>query len=389
MADANPFETLINDLAKEIYSGKIGPHQIPAELSLRIGNHLNSALNEAIPPLKFGYTDPENRLAAKLRANIYSFAAAKSLEEMKKYNQLLLDNDGKVKPFKQYRDDCTKAGLVFNIGHLKTEREFALASAQTAVEWQQYNESEILQWSTIEDEKTCPICGPLDGVAYPKNNGFWKKISPPVHFHCRCRIIPAKETNEALMPAHKSIKDNKIPPYCQNNAGVTEVIFDNNYPMMNNLQKSDLSFDRTYNMPTAEHIYSTNEFKPAPEPSSPEQAYIDWHNMAKDAGEFDIKDLNGTSIHFDQEFYDKLLKKRTEGRWKMIPAFEEILKNPDEVWFFKGRIVSEQAENTAYIKYYKDEPYMIIANYDRATTAYPVDLKKLDAKRRGILMHRK
>ena len=37
-------------------------------------------------------------------------------------------------------------------------------------------------WVTRDDERTCPICGQLDGRIWQQGEGF----VPPVHDHCRC-----------------------------------------------------------------------------------------------------------------------------------------------------------------------------------------------------------
>ncbi len=38
------------------------------------------------------------------------------------------------------------------------------------------------RWATREDERVCPECGPLDGLAWPADEG----PSPPLHNNCRC-----------------------------------------------------------------------------------------------------------------------------------------------------------------------------------------------------------
>ena len=38
------------------------------------------------------------------------------------------------------------------------------------------------RWRTAEDERVCPECGPLDGIAWPEGDG----PVPPLHNHCRC-----------------------------------------------------------------------------------------------------------------------------------------------------------------------------------------------------------
>ncbi len=40
-------------------------------------------------------------------------------------------------------------------------------------------------WRTQEDERTCPICGQLDGEVLMAGEGY----VPPLHDHCRCRRI--------------------------------------------------------------------------------------------------------------------------------------------------------------------------------------------------------
>lgn len=50
-----------------------------------------------------------------------------------------------------------------------------------AVEWD--------QWRTAGDERTCPECGPLDGVSWERGSN--PLGSPPLHTNCRCMIVHA------------------------------------------------------------------------------------------------------------------------------------------------------------------------------------------------------
>lgn len=43
-------------------------------------------------------------------------------------------------------------------------------------------------WNAVLDERTCPICTPLDGLEEMNRDDF--PYSPPVHPNCRCRILP-------------------------------------------------------------------------------------------------------------------------------------------------------------------------------------------------------
>lgn len=58
----------------------------------------------------------------------------------------------------------------------------------TSVEWvrevvARYDPIRFEVWTTAADERTCPICGQLEGVVWSAGEGFM----PPVHDHCRCQ----------------------------------------------------------------------------------------------------------------------------------------------------------------------------------------------------------
>ena len=43
------------------------------------------------------------------------------------------------------------------------------------------------RWATVEDERVCPECGPLDGLVWPADEG----PRPPLHVNCRCARVHA------------------------------------------------------------------------------------------------------------------------------------------------------------------------------------------------------
>ena len=43
------------------------------------------------------------------------------------------------------------------------------------------------RWATVEDERVCPECGPLDGLVWPVGEG----PAPPLHVNCRCARVHA------------------------------------------------------------------------------------------------------------------------------------------------------------------------------------------------------
>lgn len=60
-----------------------------------------------------------------------------------------------------------------------------------------YRESGIAsgrEWRTAEDERVCPVCGPLEGEQRPFGQSFGDGVNnPPAHPRCRCWIVPVVE----------------------------------------------------------------------------------------------------------------------------------------------------------------------------------------------------
>ena len=78
--------------------------------------------------------------------------------------------------------------------------------------------------------------------------------------------------------------------------------------------------------------------------------------------------------HFDKA-------KPAENRWAMAPLVEQILSQPDEVWFDQ-----DKETKTTYLKNYNDRTYAVVTISNTVTTWFPVLDTKLDTNRRGILL---
>lgn len=59
-----------------------------------------------------------------------------------------------------------------------------------------------LSWSSTLDHRTCIICGHKDGQQWPLNTAH---EVPPVHFSCRCVVVPLTKTFEQLANRNKDL----------------------------------------------------------------------------------------------------------------------------------------------------------------------------------------
>lgn len=75
------------------------------------------------------------------------------------------------------RDSAPAQGAWHELGQFTIER------VRVVVE--RYDPIRYEAWQTQDDERTCPICGRLNGQVWQEGEGF----TPPVHDHCRCERV--------------------------------------------------------------------------------------------------------------------------------------------------------------------------------------------------------
>jgi SPP1 gp7 family putative phage head morphogenesis protein len=93
-----------------------------------------------------------------------------------------------------YKDSFRQAGTrVFSKAQYRMEMiartEVLRAHNMGRVKFHQQVGIEKLEWMTMDDERTCPVCGPLDGKKYSID----KFPQIPAHPFCRCCVLPIVE----------------------------------------------------------------------------------------------------------------------------------------------------------------------------------------------------
>ena len=343
----------------------------------------------------FPFQDANNELVAYLRQNVYSFAAAKSLTEMQLWNDLLIDNNGKRRPFTDFRNEVTKTGTIFNINHLKAEYDTALTSVQTVQTWNEFSDDEYLQWSTAGDDRVCPQCAPLDGFTAKKSDSVWRRLFVPIHFNCHCRLIPGEHKNVKPFKTADILENSKIQKYFQRNTAIDKLIYKDDLPYYQNsfMKEKKLRYDANYNMPGIKKIYADNwpDAKTLPDRPAANQW---WKEQAgKIKGSFDAKDVFGNTLRFDDRFRNHVFEDNPDKRFEFLNNVKDIIQDPDEVW----SVLNDEGKlETTYIKYYEGFPYNVQVNGVRPFTmtkynisgTEEVNEQSVNRDRSGTLLYR-
>jgi hypothetical protein len=234
----------VKTLLQEVYGADVTPSDLPASLYTPIAEFLRSGLyngfGASLSNIEFG--TPDHVLLSSLRENIYMFSAAKTFQQTLEMSEALIDADGNIRSFNEFEKVAREIfhkyngeiGSSINRGWLGAEYDTAIGQAQMAKKWNRIvADKEILpylRYNAVEDERLCPVCGPLNEITLPVDHPFWKQYPPLNHYRCRCIIEQyQKEEGAKLHSSDEQIEEakakSKVSDEFLMNAGMLGEVF--------------------------------------------------------------------------------------------------------------------------------------------------------------------
>lgn len=123
----------------------------------------------------------------RLKESNYVFSGIKTFHELNEAFPSLLDEEGNRKPFNQFLNDVQKVYDAYNVQYLRTEYNFAQASALMAARWKQFEQDGdryYLQYRTVGDKRVRRTHRMLHNITLPIESPFWDKYFPPNGWNC-------------------------------------------------------------------------------------------------------------------------------------------------------------------------------------------------------------
>ena len=234
----------INDLIEDIYAGRITQTDLPEDLYLAIGKHLEGGLYKGfggdLESFKFGGKDYE--LLDELRNNVYMFSGAKTYQQVREMGALIADSEN----FKEFKDKALDIYDTYNKDWLRSEYNTAIGQGMQSNQWNEIEKSKkdfpYLRYSAVIDGRTSDICEPINGVTLPVDDPFWNEYTPLNHFNCRCTLeqidkyedvqLTPKEDVEKLIKGddeNKGLKDTVADTF-KMNSGKDGYVFSAEHP---------------------------------------------------------------------------------------------------------------------------------------------------------------
>ena len=152
-----------------------------------------------------------------MRESNYVFSGIKTFHELNEALPSLLTPEGNIKPFNQFLNDVQTINKNYNSYYLRSEYNFAKASAEMATKWKSFmmldSDRYYLQYRTAADEHVRRSHRLLHNVTLPITSKFWDYYFPPNGWNCRCNVVSVKKSDHPLSDEKKAMQDGSQATY--------------------------------------------------------------------------------------------------------------------------------------------------------------------------------
>lgn len=172
------------------------------------------------------YDTPDYKMLASIKENVWHFSAAKNYQQLRELSDALLNENGELRTFEEFRAASKIVNDKFMKRWLKTEYDLAVAGGQMASKWADIVKNaetlKLIQFDVVMDGNTTDICRSLHGVTVPFTHPIVKRYYPPNHFNCRTTVRSL--ASGAITPDDKIVLP-EIPAMFRTNLAQQGLVF--------------------------------------------------------------------------------------------------------------------------------------------------------------------
>ena len=192
--DLDPgMQSIVMGLAQRIYDGEhitYDPDLLQATVKPYIDG-ITKGYGKSLADVDW-YT-PDFKTLEKLTENVFKFSASKNFHILSDMTNALIGPDGTIRTFNEFRTVVDHMNAKYNHTWLRTEYNQAVASAQCAARWTDFEKHAksmpFLQYQAVMDGNTRAEHAALNGVIKRVDSDFWDKYYPPNGWGCSCKVF--------------------------------------------------------------------------------------------------------------------------------------------------------------------------------------------------------
>ena len=219
---------------RNIYGKNFHPMtDIEINLFNEICDRINEAARKGLD--ESGTVDPDDDFRTAILRNNEVFAAFKVHRMQNDMARLLLDSNGNLKPFEQWRKEVMPIAS-HQVGQwLRTEYNTAVLRAHQAADWRQFErEKDVLpnlRWmpsTSVNPGKDHMV---FWGTVRPIDDPFWNEHRPGDRWNCKCDL---SSTDDPVTEIPDFTRKDNPHPGLDNNPGKDGKLFSDTHPYIAN-----------------------------------------------------------------------------------------------------------------------------------------------------------
>lgn len=231
-------QSVLKTALERIYKGEINPQtDIEENLFNEFWRIFNKAVDDAFPGIQAGDADWE--FYNQIRENNAGFAAFKTHKFQNELAEAMLDEDGDLKPFRQWRKDIDSLVQNHAEHHLQTEYDTFVTRAHQAADWKQFErEKDILprlRWEESTSVTPRESHRVFWGRVFEMDDPILDEHRPGNEWGCKCGLSSTDEpaTDNGDLPTDKG----GHAPGLGGNPGKTAEIISDDHPYFTDAHK--------------------------------------------------------------------------------------------------------------------------------------------------------
>ena len=216
--------TLFDKAIQNIYKNHGGKQPLVEKHLFEISNKtLQQGIDKTFKAAGVEFGRENADFIGQFKSNTAVFNAFKNHLQTKEIASQLLDPQGKLRSFSQFKKEALKISEGYNKTWLQTEYNTAVRSARMAANWKQFERTKHL-YPNLEYMPSSSA-NPRDAhkslwhTIRPIDDPFWNIYMPPSDWNCKCSVRAVK-TDPTDVPVDIPV----VPPAFRNNPGKSAAI---------------------------------------------------------------------------------------------------------------------------------------------------------------------
>lgn len=224
---------------KRIYKQLGMPDKVDRELVIYFAEKYFAGIEEGFGATlaNVDYDTPDYEMLRNLKESCYHFSAAKNYQQLKATTRALIDENGKLRSFNDFKQAAFELNNEHVTSWLQAEYNFAVAGGQMSGTWTRAMENKevlpLLKYITVGDSRVRPEHAELNGVVRKLDDTFWDMYYPPNGWNCRCDVQSLHSGTET--PVERIITPADMPAMFKTNLAKKGLAFPPDHPYYNGL----------------------------------------------------------------------------------------------------------------------------------------------------------